>query len=261
MVSLARRPPGAADVIDLAAARVREAIAPLLAVTAIPVVPAATFAASAPLWEHALEPYVIAVPLTLAGLWALAACGLVLGAGGLGRRPPAISLLARAALKLPAVLALTLMSLVEVAFFTALAVVPGIARIGRLQAALPVLLLERAHPVLAMRRSRFLTHGSELLGVRAMVGGIFAAACLAAAPIAVLLLAVPLPSGGSQTLADTRLLVAAMCLGMLVIPMIAAIQFATFLVRREQLEALDLQLALQALDVATERRAPVQVRG
>lgn len=254
VVSLARRPPVAVDVIDLAASRMRDGLGSLLGVTAATAVPAGVLVYSAPLWPASARLSLDIAPPVVAVLVGLSACLLVLADDGLGRRPPIARALARAIARLPMVVILTVAALVEITFCLLLAVIPGIMRMGRLMPALPILMLERVRPGIALRRARFLTRNTEFMCVRAVLGSLGLASCLAAAPIALLVAAIPLPAGGSESLAATRLLLGGIIAGCLLVPAIAATMFAIFLVRREQLEALDLQLALQALDEATPQR-------
>ena len=232
----------------------RDGLGSLLGVTAAAAVPAGVLVYSAPLWPRAARLPLSVAPPVLALLLGLSACLLVLADDGLGRHPPVVRALAQALRRLPAVVVLTFVSLVEIAFFTLLAVIPGVVRAGRVMPALPVLMLERVRPGLALRRARFLTRNAEFMCARAMTGSVVLACALAALPVALLVAAVPLPAGGSQSLAATRLLLGGIIGACTLIPAIAATLFAIFLVRREQLEALDLQLALQALDVATPIR-------
>ena len=254
VVSLARRPPVAVDVVDLAASRMRDGLGSLLGVTAATAVPAGALVYSAPLWPVAARLPLSIAPPVLAVLIGLSGCLVVLADDGLGRRPPIGRALTEALRRLPAVIVLTVAGLIQIAVFTLFAVIPGVVRIGRLMPALPVLMLERVRPGVALRRSAFLTRNSEFMCIRAMIGAIVLAASLAAAPVSLLVVAIPLPAGGSASLAATRLLLGGIIAACTLIPAVAATLFAIFLVRREQLEALDLQLALQALDEATPAR-------
>lgn len=250
------RAPGAGDIVDAAIASVGATLPAVLTATALVAAPAVLLAASAPLWPLPARPAVVAVPLVCAGVIALAADVLLLADAGLGRRTPALRALASAARRGPALAALLLLATLQVALSSLLLLFPGFARLGRQQAALPVLLLEDVGPVEALRRSRFLLRTQEGLALRSQATALLVVAALAALPVLLLAVVVPLPVGGSESLAATRLLAAGFVLALLALPALAGVQFVLFLARRERLEALDLQLAVQALDEATPAPVP-----
>jgi len=253
VASLAGRGYGAGDILDGAGTRMRATAAPLLSAGALAAAPAGLLAATAPLWPAPARIPVVVVPLTAGAVLGLAAAVLLLGDAGLGLRPSAPRALSRAARRFPALLGLLVLAAGQVGLGLLAVVLPGLTRLGGAQAALPVLLLEEVGPREALRRSRLLLAGQEGLALRAQAAAAAAAAAVAALPVVLVAVVVPLPPGGSQALAATRLLLAGLLLATLVLPVLAAVAFVLFVVRREQLEALDLQLALQALDDATPR--------
>jgi len=257
VASAATRLPGVGELLDAAVARLCPALQGLTAATAMVAVPAGLLAASAPLWPRSARPAVVAAPLALALVLAVAACVLLLGDVGIGLETAPATALRRVLRRLPALLGLLALGAVQVALSTLLLVVPGLTRLGGQQVALPVLLLEQVGPRETLRRSRFLLRGQERRALAAQIGALLGAAAVGALPVLAVAVALPLPTAGSEALASTRLIVAALVLAILAVPLVAAVQFVLFAARREALEALDLQLALQALDDATPRRTPV----
>lgn len=244
-------PVGVGDLVDGAVARMRACIAPLLLTCAVPVLPAALIAVTAPLWPGlGLRVAVIAVPLMLGSLAATSAATHVLGDAGLGRPPSATAAWRRVRARWRAVLRLGARSFVET-LLGFVAVVPGFARLAAAQLAVPVLLLEEVSAPEAWRRARFLTRAraGTVLGTQLVLA--VAALAVAALPVLGVLVLLPHPASGSAALADARALLAAVIGGTLVLAALAAGRFTVFLHRREQLEAIDLQLALEALDATT----------
>ncbi|HVU73565.1 MAG TPA: hypothetical protein VHE83_11445 [Mycobacteriales bacterium] len=242
---------GIADLADGAVARLRACLAPLLLACALPLVPAALIAATAPVWSPlGVRVLVVLLPLMLASLVATAAATHVLGDVGLGLRPSVGSAFRRVWKRRWAVLRVGLR-----AFFATAAgfliIVPGFGRLASAQVVAPVLLLEEVGAPEAWRRARFLTRGKggTVLGTQLVL--VLGALAIAALPTVAVLLVIPRPASGSAALADARVLIAAIIAGTAVLAGLAAGRFTCFLSRREQLEAIDLQLALEALDAAT----------
>jgi len=256
VASLRTGPPGAGELLDGAVSRLREVLPALLAATAAVVLPAGLLAASAPLWPRPARPAVVALPLLVGAALALAADTILLADGGLGLRTRPAAALRRATRRTGPLLVLVVLGVLQVALAAVAFVLPALGRLGGQQAALPVLLLEEVGPREALRRSRFLLRGQEKRALGAQAGAVAAAACLVAVPLLALLVLLPLPSAGSDTLTATRALAGGLVLALATLPPVAAVQFVLFLSRREQLEALDLQLAVQALDDATRPAAP-----
>jgi hypothetical protein len=258
VASLAGPAPGASDLIDAAVRQLRTALPSLAALAALLAVPTGLLVGSWPLWPVGWPRVVVAaVPPVAALVVGLPASLYLLGDAGLGRPPAVASALRRVVRRLPSLLLLGVWVTGQVALGLVLFVLPGLRRLGAAQLAFPVLVLEEVGPFEAWRRARFLTRRHEGLAVSTQAGILALAACLAALPVGVLLLVLPRPGLGSDALATTRLLGAGVLLGIVVLPALAAGQFAVFLSRRERLEALDLQLALQALDEAPPLSAGV----
>ena len=244
-------PVGVADLVDGAIARLRACLAPLLLVCAVPLVPAALVAATAPLWSSTpVRALVVGLPLMLGSLIATATATHVLGDTGLGRPASARTAFRRVWVRRWAVLRVGVRSLVET-LICCLVIVPAPGRLAAAQVGAPVLLLEEVGAPEAWRRARFLTRGRAATVLGTQVVLVLAALAVAALPAVGVLLVIPRPASGSAALADARALVAAIVAATAVLAALAAGRFTCFLSRREQLEAIDLQLALEALDALT----------
>lgn len=247
MLSAAGPPPGAGSLADTALRALRPAAGACLAAVALVVLPAAALVAGAPLLPATARlPVRVGLP-ALAALLAVAAGIRTIADAGVGSPPSALSVLRVTARRLPALVTVTAVGTVEVAAGLLLLVLPGLARLSSLQVALPVLLLEEAGPRQALRRTRVLMRSTERVALRAQAVLTLVAIAAAALPVALLLLALPRPAGGSDAVAEVRLVLAGAIIAAAVLPCWAAGQFAVFLSRRERLEALDLQLELQRL--------------
>jgi hypothetical protein len=230
------------ELADAAVTRASAAGQGLVLVAATLAVPVVLCALAAPLlapgWPRAV---LVGVPAALCLVVGLAVSVVLLGEAGLGRNASAARAWRLAAPRLPAVVLLVLVGLPRF-----LLGVPASA-----QVVLPVLLLEEVGPRAAWRRARFLVRGHrsriDAVQLTLLAGGL----CLAALPALVVLLVLPHPGSGSAALASARLAGAGLAAAAIVLPLLAAGQFTVFIARREALEALDLQLALEALDVAT----------
>jgi hypothetical protein len=230
------------EIADAAVTRASAAAPGLAVIAATLAVPVVLCALAAPLlapgWPRAV---LVGGPALLGLVVGLAVSTVLLGEAGLGRDASAVRAWRLAAPRLPAVALLVLFGLPRF-----LLGIPASA-----QVVLPVLLLEEVGPRAAWRRARFLVraHRSRIHAVQLtlLAGG----CCLAALPALVVLVVLPHPASGSAALAAARLAGAGLVATVIVLPLLAAGQFTVFIARREALEALDLQLVLEALDVAT----------
>jgi len=235
-------PDTVSEIADAAVTRAAAAAPGLAVVAASLAVPVVLCGLAAPLlspgWRRAV---LVGVPSVLGLVVGLAVSVVLLGEAGLGRNASAARAWRLTAPRLPAVVVLVLLGLPRF-----LLGVPASA-----QVVLPVLLLEEVGPRAAWRRAGFLVRGNrsrtDAVQLTLLAGGL----CLAALPALLVLLVLPHPGSGSAALAAARLGGAALAAATVVLPLLAAGQFTVFITRREALEALDLQLALEALDAAT----------
>ena len=237
---LALAAPSAPEVVDAAVDVVAPVAGAVLVAAAVPVAPVCLLGALIPVFgvPGAVVVGVLGVPAVLVGV---AAVVLVLGEAGLGQQTTAGAALRRAVRRLGPLVVLTIRSL------PALVVGVLVFGLGRLAFATVVLLLEEATPAEASRRSGVLLRGVNGTAALVLGLGLGLAASVALGVYGLSLLLVPAPRSGSAAVDALHLVIGGLAGAVLATVTLGASAFRLFISRREQLEALDLQLALRKI--------------